>query len=148
MASEANLPPLAAAADFRTIATPAMALAAAAAVATRHGVTPLILGDALEGESRELGTVMAGIARSVRAHGHPLPAPCVLLSGGETTVTIGPAGAGRGGPQHGIPAEPCLGPGRRAGHLGPGRRHRRHRRHGGRGRRHRRAGHPGQRRGG
>jgi hydroxypyruvate reductase len=40
---------------------------------------------------------MAGIAHSVRRHGHPLPAPCVLLSGGETTVTIGRNGAGRGG---------------------------------------------------
>ena len=79
------------------IATPAMALAAGSAAASRAGVTPLILGDALEGESRELGTVLAGISRSVRGHGHPLPAPCVLLSGGETTVTIGAGPAGRGG---------------------------------------------------
>jgi len=84
-------------ADVRMIATPAMALDAAAAVARVHGLSPLILGDALEGESRELGTVMAGIAHSVRSHGHPLPAPCVLLSGGETTVTIGQGPAGRGG---------------------------------------------------
>jgi len=84
-------------ADVRMIATPAMALDAAAAVARAHGLAPLILGDALEGESRELGTVMAGIAHSVRCHGHPLPAPCVLLSGGETTVTIGQGPAGRGG---------------------------------------------------
>ncbi len=83
--------------DVRMIATPAMALEAAAAVARAHGLTPLILGDALEGESRELGTAIAGIAHSVRAHGHPLPAPCVLLSGGETTVTIGKGPAGRGG---------------------------------------------------
>ena len=102
LAGEANLPPPTAPADVRMIATPAMALAAAAAAATRAGVTPLILGDALEGESRELGIVLAGIARSVRAHGQPLPAPCVLLSGGETTVTMqtmhtmqtGPAGRG------------------------------------------------------
>ena len=85
------------AADVRMIATPAMALDAAAAVARAYGLTPLILGDALEGESRELGTVMAGIAHGVRSHGHPLPAPCVLLSGGETTVTIGQGPAGRGG---------------------------------------------------
>lgn len=97
LASEANLPPAAAAVDFRLIATPAMALAAAAQAARAQGVTPLILGDALEGESRELGTVMAGIAHSVRRHGQPLPAPCILLSGGETTVTIGRGGAGRGG---------------------------------------------------
>ncbi len=97
LASEDNLPPPAAAIDFRMIATPAMALAAAAETARRAGITPMILGDALEGESRELGTVMAGIARSVQTHGHPLPAPCVLLSGGETTVTITGGRAGRGG---------------------------------------------------
>ena len=97
LASEDNLPPPEAAADIRMIATPAMALAAAAAAASRAGLTPMILGDALEGESRELGTVLAGIARSVRSHGQPLPAPCVLLSGGETTVTIGAGGAGKGG---------------------------------------------------
>ncbi len=97
LAGEDNLPPPATQADVRMIATPAMALAAAAASAARAGVTPLILGDALEGESRELGTVLAGIARSVRTHGQPLPAPCVLLSGGETTVTIGSGPAGRGG---------------------------------------------------
>ena len=83
--------------DVRLIATPAMALAAAAATSRRLGMAPLILGDALEGESRELGIVMAGIARSVAAHGLPLPAPALLLSGGETTVTIGHGPAGRGG---------------------------------------------------
>jgi hydroxypyruvate reductase len=84
-------------ASFRMIATPAMALAAAADTARTMGFTPLILGDALEGESREMGTVMAGIARGVHCHGTPLPAPAVLLSGGETTVTIGAGPAGRGG---------------------------------------------------
>ncbi|MGI4943575.1 MAG: glycerate kinase type-2 family protein [Janthinobacterium lividum] len=83
--------------DVRLIATPAMALRAAAQAATALGLTPLVLGDALEGESREVGTVMAGIARSVRAHGLPLPAPALLLSGGETTVSIGAGPAGRGG---------------------------------------------------
>lgn len=77
------------------VATPLMALEAAADVARRAGVAPLILSDAIEGEAREVGRVMAGIARSVAAHGLPLAAPCVLLSGGETTVTI--RGAGRGG---------------------------------------------------
>ncbi len=94
---EANLPPPAAPVDFRLIATPAMALAAAAAAARAAGVAPLILGDALEGESRELGTVLAGVAMSARRHGQPLPAPCVLLSGGESTVSIGRGPAGRGG---------------------------------------------------
>jgi glycerate 2-kinase len=82
--------------DVRMIATPTMALEAAAGVARTHGLTPLILGDALEGESREMGIVMAGMARSVR-QGHPLPAPCVLLSGGEGTVSIGAGPAGCGG---------------------------------------------------
>ncbi len=84
-------------AEFRMIATPIMALQAAAQAARDHGLTPLILGDALEGEAREVGTIMAGIARGVRAHGHPLAAPAVLLSGGETTVTIGAGATGRGG---------------------------------------------------
>ena len=83
--------------DYRFIATPRMALEAAADAARAMGVTPLILGDALEGEAREVGTVLAGIALSARAHGHPLPAPCVLLSGGETTVTIRAERPGRGG---------------------------------------------------
>jgi glycerate 2-kinase len=64
-------------------------------VAAQAGYRPLILGDAIEGEAREVGKVMAGIARQVAVHGQPAPAPCVLVSGGETTVTVG--GAGRGG---------------------------------------------------
>jgi glycerate-2-kinase len=84
-------------AELQLIATPAMALQAAAEAARQLGLAPLILGDALEGESREMGTVMAGIARSIAAHGLPLPAPALLLSGGETTVTIGQGPAGRGG---------------------------------------------------
>jgi len=82
--------------DSRLIATPAMALKAAAEAARRHGIMPLILGDALEGESRELGIVMAGIARSVKLYGHPVKKPAVLLSGGETTVTV-TGFAGKGG---------------------------------------------------
>jgi hydroxypyruvate reductase len=68
---------------------------AAAELAGRAGYRPLILGDALEGEAKEVGKVMAGIARQVAVHGQPVPAPCVLISGGETTVTV--AGGGRGG---------------------------------------------------
>lgn len=83
--------------DYRFIATPRMALEAAAVAAKELGFAPLILGDALEGEARELGTVLAGIAASARAHGRPVPAPCVLLSGGETTVTIRATPPGRGG---------------------------------------------------
>lgn len=77
------------------IATPQMALEAAAKVAREAGLTPLILGDAIEGEAREVAQVMAGIARQVRRHGQPAKGPCVLLSGGETTVTL--RGKGRGG---------------------------------------------------
>jgi hydroxypyruvate reductase len=83
--------------DYRMIATPMMALHSVAAAAREMGLQPLILGDALEGEAREMGTVMAGIARSVRAQTEPLAPPCVLLSGGEGTVTIGPTPPGRGG---------------------------------------------------
>jgi glycerate 2-kinase len=84
-------------AEFRMIATPMMALQAAADAAREFGLAPLILGDALEGEARELGTVMAGIARSVAAHAQPVAPPAVLLSGGETTVTLGQGAAGQGG---------------------------------------------------
>jgi hydroxypyruvate reductase len=81
-------------AQVRVIADPRMALRAAAAVAREAGVTPLILGDRIEGEAREVGRVLAGIALSAKASGDPLPAPCVLLSGGETTVTLRGAGCG------------------------------------------------------
>ena len=81
--------------NFRLIASPRQMLEAAAAEALRLGITPLILGDAIEGEAREVGNVMAGIARSCGQHGFPAKKPCVLLSGGETTVTM--KGAGRGG---------------------------------------------------
>jgi glycerate-2-kinase len=87
--------PRLAGAEYRMIATPLMALEAAAAEARSLSLTPLILGDALEGEAREAGTLLAGIARSVAAHGLPVAPPAVLLSGGETTVTLdGAAGAG------------------------------------------------------
>jgi len=78
------------------IAAPQISLEAAAQVARQAGYAPMILGDSLEGESREVGIVMAGIARQVLTHGQPLPRPCALLSGGETTVTL--RGEGRGGP--------------------------------------------------
>ena len=83
--------------EFRMIATPMMALNRMADTARELGLAPLVLGDALEGESREVGTVMAGIARSIRTHGLPVAAPAVILSGGETTVTLGKGPAGHGG---------------------------------------------------
>jgi glycerate 2-kinase len=82
-------------AETRMIAAPQMALEAAAAVAREAGYTACILGDAIEGEARDVGKVMAGIALQVAGHDQPVAAPCVLLSGGETTVTV--RGQGRGG---------------------------------------------------
>lgn len=84
---------------YTLVSTPFMALQAAARTARELGLTPLILGDALEGESRDAGTFMAGIALSARQHGMPVAGPAVLLSGGETTVTIHPdqPAPGRGG---------------------------------------------------
>ena len=87
--------PRLASAEAVIVARPQASLEAAAAVARRAGITPLILGDSLEGEAREVGKVMAGMALQVRRHGQPVAAPCVLLSGGETTVTVkGPGGRG------------------------------------------------------
>ena len=82
-------------AEWRLIATPQMALQAAAQVALDAGITPHILGDALEGEARDVGRVLAGIALQTANRQQPFTAPCVLLSGGETTVTV--RGSGRGG---------------------------------------------------
>ena len=76
------------------IATPQMSLEAAAEIARAAGVTPVILGDAIEGEAREVARVMAGIARQVARHGQPARMPAVLLSGGETTVTVRGQGSG------------------------------------------------------
>jgi glycerate 2-kinase len=78
-----------------TIATPQMALDAAAAVAREAGIAVHILSDAIEGEAKDVGKVFAGIARQVAERNQPFAAPCVLLSGGETTVTV--RGSGRGG---------------------------------------------------
>ena len=83
--------------EFHLIAAPMMALRAASDRARELGLTPLILGDALEGEAREVGTVHAGIARSIRVHGEPVAPPAVILSGGETTVSLGSNATGRGG---------------------------------------------------
>jgi glycerate 2-kinase len=79
----------------QVVATAQHALEAAAAVALKAGVTPYILSDAIEGEARDIGYVHAAIARQVALHGQPFSKPCVILSGGETTVTV--RGEGRGG---------------------------------------------------
>ncbi len=81
---------------YALIATPQQSLEAAAAVARAAGMAPIILGDAIEGEAREVGRAFAGIALQALRHGQPAPPPALLLSGGETTVTV--RGKGRGGP--------------------------------------------------
>ncbi|MFY9184058.1 MAG: glycerate kinase [Limnohabitans sp.] len=81
--------------DTRMVAAPQQALEAAAAVARRHGYTPYILGDAIEGEARDVGKVLGAMALQVAERGEPFARPCALLSGGETTVTL--RGQGRGG---------------------------------------------------
>ena len=81
--------------SVRMVTAPQMALEAAARLARGAGLTPYILGDSLEGESRDVAKVLAGMARQVLLHGQPFQRPCVMLSGGETTVTI--RGKGKGG---------------------------------------------------
>ena len=81
--------------EARVIATAQDSLAAAAAVAKASGLEALVLGDAIEGEAREVARVLAGIALSCASSAVPLGAPCVILSGGETTVSV--RGKGRGG---------------------------------------------------
>ena len=78
------------------LATPHQSLEAAAALARRMGVQAHILSDEIEGESREVGKVHAALARAVARRGTPFAKPCVILSGGETTVTVRAKG-GRGG---------------------------------------------------
>lgn len=76
------------------IASPQQSLEAAAHVAKAAGYTPIILGDAIEGEAREVGIVMAGIAQQAKRFGQPVKPPCAIISGGETTVTVKGNGAG------------------------------------------------------
>jgi len=87
--------PRLAGAETRVVATAWTALDAAARQARAAGVTPVVLGDSIEGEAREVARALAGIAESVARHGAPAPPPAVLISGGETTVTV--RGRGRGG---------------------------------------------------
>lgn len=91
------------------VATPQQSLEAAAAQARAAGLDAWILSDAMEGESREVGKVHAALARAVAQRGHPFARPCVILSGGETTVTVRkqPEGTPRG--RGGRAGEFCLG---------------------------------------
>jgi len=81
--------------EVRMIATPQMALEAAARVAEAAGYRAHILGDSIEGEARDVGKVLSAMALQVAERSQPFTAPCVLLSGGETTVTV--RGNGKGG---------------------------------------------------
>lgn len=83
--------------QVRMIATPQQSLEAAAALARSVGIGAHILSDQIEGESREVGKVHAALARAVARHGQPFAKPCVILSGGETTVTVREKTDGRGG---------------------------------------------------
>ncbi|MEE9335784.1 MAG: glycerate kinase [Granulosicoccaceae bacterium] len=82
--------------EAHMIATPQQSLEAAAALAKSSGYHPLILGDAIEGEARDVAKVMAAMTKQVCQYGQPAPAPVALISGGETTVTLRGKG-GRGG---------------------------------------------------
>jgi len=98
-ASETPKPgdPRLASSEYRLVASPALSLHAAAEYAQAAGITPVLLGDAIEGEASQVARVMAGIARACRNGNGPARAPCVLLSGGETSVTLPASGQGRGG---------------------------------------------------
>jgi glycerate 2-kinase len=91
------------------IATPQQSLEAAAAAARAAGLAAYILSDEMEGESREVGKVHAALARAVALKGQPFSKPCVILSGGETTVTVRPRQAGDAKGRGGRAGEFCLG---------------------------------------
>ncbi|MDW9612006.1 glycerate kinase [Sinorhizobium meliloti] len=81
--------------EVRLIASAGVSLEAAASRARAAGIEAVILSDAIEGEARDVGLVHAAIARETALRGRPFPKPALLLSGGETTVTV--RGEGRGG---------------------------------------------------
>jgi glycerate 2-kinase len=91
------------------IATPQQSLEAAAAAARAAGMSAYILSDEMEGESREVGKVHAALARAVALKGQPFSKPCVILSGGETTVTVRPRQPGDAKGRGGRAGEFCLG---------------------------------------
>jgi hydroxypyruvate reductase len=95
--------------EVRVIAAPWQSLQAAAEVAERAGLPAHILSDAIEGESQEVGKVHGALARAVAERGLPFTAPCVLLSGGETTVTVRASADGVAPGRGGRAGEFCLG---------------------------------------
>ncbi len=103
-ASDAAIPPKADHPAFDNcqnfmIATPQDALQAAASLAKDYGIEPVVLGDQIEGEAKDVARVLAAITRQIIDHDQPVFKPCVLISGGETTVTVGSGSGdvGRGG---------------------------------------------------
>ena len=95
--------------EVHMMATPQQSLEAAAAVARAAGLQAYILSDEMEGESREVGKVHAALARAVALRGQPFRKPCVILSGGETTVTVRPRQPGEAKGRGGRAGEFCLG---------------------------------------
>ena len=95
--------------EVHLIATPRQSLQAAAEAARAAGLTAYILSDEMEGESREVGKVHAALARAVALTGEPFQKPCVILSGGETTVTIRKQLPGTPKGRGGRAGEFCLG---------------------------------------
>ena len=95
--------------EVHLIATPQQSLDAAAEAARVAGIAAYILSDELEGESREVGKVHAALARAVALKSQPFQKPCVILSGGETTVTIRPRKAGAAKGRGGRAGEFCMG---------------------------------------
>jgi glycerate 2-kinase len=95
--------------EVHMMATPQQSLEAAAAAARAAGLDAHILSDEMEGESREVGKVHAALARAVALRGQPFRRPCVILSGGETTVTVRPRQPGDAKGRGGRAGEFCLG---------------------------------------
>ena len=95
--------------QVKLIATPRQSLQAAADAARAAGIAAYILSDEMEGESREVGKVHAALARAVARHGQPFEKPCVILSGGETTVTVRPKPMGAARGRGGRAGEFCMG---------------------------------------
>ncbi len=95
--------------EVHLIATPQQSLDAAAEAARAAGLAAYILSDEMEGESREVGKVQAALARAVATKGQPFQRPCVILSGGETTVTVRPLSPGVARGRGGRAGEFCLG---------------------------------------
>lgn len=99
LATDENLTPLSSDSRFDgnvvlTVASASASLEAAASAALAQGLPALILSDGIEGEATDIGQMHAAISREIARHGRPFAAPCVILSGGETTVTVKAAGIG------------------------------------------------------